>query len=154
MASTRIRPGHNDDTDWLYRLFRQTNRDFIETTWGWDELLQREAFFTNLPGNQFRILELDGDPAGGYHLARKSDPHQLWLEMILVKPDLQRRGYGTLMMQHIKDQARVLKLPVRLKVLRSNPALLFYRQQQFTSVQADVNSLKMEWPGDAWKSSE
>ncbi|MCP5349199.1 MAG: GNAT family N-acetyltransferase [Gammaproteobacteria bacterium] len=143
MSSALIRTGNNADTEWLYQLFRDTNRGFIDLTWGWEELLQREAFYANLPGSQFRVLSLDGNGIGGYHLARKAD--HLWLEMILVKPQFQRRGYGTLMMNEIGKQALEAQLPVRLNVLRINPARHFYLAQGFRTITEAKGSMKMEW---------
>lgn len=143
MPAANLKPGRSSDTQWLFELFRATNRDYIDSTWGWDELLQREAFFTNLPGTQFRILEFNGKSVGGYHLANKQD--HLWLEMILVDPACQRQGLGTLMMNELKERARAVGLPVRLSVLRANPALHFYTAQGFETVTEDQFSLKMQW---------
>lgn len=139
----RLRKGSSADNDWLFDLFRQTMREYIDQVWGWNEMFQREAFLTHLPGKAFQILELDGAKVGGYQLKDKSD--HLWLEMILLYPALQRQGYGSLMLEQMKRDAVRAGLPLRLACLRCNPAWEFYQKQEFRIYDEDVNSFMMVW---------
>jgi GNAT superfamily N-acetyltransferase len=65
--------------------------------------------------------------------------------MLLVKPEKQGRGLGTLMITAVQQQARQAGLPVRLSVLRVNPALEFYLTKNFAAIGEDKNTVKLEW---------
>ncbi len=117
--------------------------DFINAAWGWNELFQREGFRTNLPGKGFKILDQNEERVGGYHLQKKSD--HFWLEMILVRPEMQKKGYGALMMQDILSRAVSNDKPIRLSVLKNNPAKDFYLKYGFIIYAKDDHSCKMLW---------
>ena len=146
MLELTIRAGRKDDSDWLFKLFRESNKDFIDECWGWDEIFQFEAFNTVLPGRSFRILEKDGDAIGGYHLAAK--PEHFWLELILIEPGSQRQNYGSLLLDEAKQIARRSSQPILLSVLKINPAKYFYVANGFIETTSDKYSSKMEWRGE------
>jgi hypothetical protein len=129
MADLKLRKGLSSDDEWLFDLFRASMRDYIDVAWGWDELFQREGFKTNLPGSGFKILSLEGERIGGYHMQKKAD--HFWL--------------GALMMQDIMSQAIAVDIPVRLSVLINNPAKDFYLKYGFTIYAKDDHSIKMVW---------
>ncbi len=139
----QLRGGTPADETWLFELFRSTMQSYIAAAWGWEELLQREGFTTSLPAREFQILEQNGTAIGSYHL--KQHPDGLTLNMILVEPRWQRQGFGRIMMQTVQDRARELDLPVRLRVLQSNPAVHFHEHCGFTVVNRDDHSLEMRW---------
>ena len=143
MAALNTRAGCRDDTEWLYQLFKETNSGFIETSWGWDELLQRESFFSSLPGSGFTILEKDGEPVGGFNLVKKKD--HLWLELLIIKPQWQGKGFGTVLLDEAKSTAKKIGLPIKLSVLKNNPAADFYLEREFTVDSDDSKSIKMTW---------
>ena len=138
-----MRRGTHDDEEWLFQLFRQTMQDYIDRAWGWQELLQREGFVTSLPSAGFQILEVNSNPVGSYHITDKKD--RLELDMLLVEPLQQRRGYGTLMINQAKDHARQSQKPILLSVLKSNPALQFHLNSGFIQTAADEHSVRMCW---------
>lgn len=144
--STQLRSGTQADENWLFELFRSTMQSYIAAAWGWEELLQREGFVTSLPAREFQILEQDGLAIGSYHLTHS--PSVLTLNMILVEPDWQRQGYGTLMMQTVQEKARAQGLPIQLRVLQSNPAVQFHEHCGFSIVTRDNHSLEMRWSAD------
>lgn len=141
--SAQFRRGNADDEEWLFQLFRKTMQPYIAAAWGWEELLQREGFVTSLPARGFQVLEYSGARIGSYHVSRQ--PGHLLLDMILVEPDCQRQGFGSLMMRHLQEQARSLQLPVHLRVLRTNPAVAFHEQCGFSASGGDEHSLDMHW---------
>lgn len=137
-----MRQGEPADMDWLYQTFKRTMQSFIKETWGWDELLQEHSFYENLPAKSFSIATLDGD-VGALNLREKED--HLWLEMVLVLPDYQRQGIGRFMLEYAQRQARKAKKPLRLSVLKLNPARGFYRHMGFEQSDFDQWSYKMQW---------
>lgn len=138
-----FRQGQAEDSDWLFLLFRETMQDYIDDTWGWDELLQREGFLLSLPAKNFRILEFNSQAAGGYHITKKDD-HVL-LDMIIVKPEVQGNGLGRLMMNEIQEFSQKENKPIHLSVLKTNPAIQFHVVCGFQQVEEDNHSVKMVW---------
>lgn len=139
-----FRKGAVEDQDWLFELFRRTMQNYIDKAWGWDELLQREGFITSLPVRNFQILLCNNERVGSYHLTQRKD--HLLLDMILVAPERQREGFGHYLMERVKENSRTKGLPVRLSVLKTNPAVQFHLAAGFQLVEEDSHSFRMAWP--------
>lgn len=146
MRELRFRRAGKSDMDWLYQTFKLTMQDYIATTWGWDELIQHHSFHDNLPASSFTIASLEDFDIGAYSLLEKKD--HLWLEMVLVLPEKQNVGVGSLLLKHVQQRASEREQSVRLSVLKVNPALRFYERLGFTVTTEDQWSYKLEWqPG-------
>jgi GNAT superfamily N-acetyltransferase len=130
-----FRTAEIEEMDWAYQLFKEGLQQYIAQTWGWNELFQRHSFLANLPASSFVIITRDEDDVGGYCLKHKSD--HLYLEMLLLTASAQRKGIGTQVMKLLIAQANDRSLPIRLSVLRNNPAHLFYRQLGFDVIAED-----------------
>lgn len=143
MSRARFRKAARSDMDWLYATFKRTMQDFIEKTWGWNELFQQHGFLENLPPGSFVILRDSGEDVGACSIVEKSD--HLWLEMVLVVPEHQGRGLGGELVRHAQGFATQKRKPLRLSVLRINPAQHFYTHQGFTHYADDDWSLKLQW---------
>ncbi len=139
----RMRNGTSSDEDWLFELFRTTMQNYIDKAWGWDELLQREGFITSLPAKYFQILEANSVALGSYHLSDNDDHFSL--DIIMVDPNQQYRGYGTHMINEIRNSCSNANKPVELSVLKTNPAVAFHRASGFQQVQEDEHSIRMRW---------
>jgi GNAT superfamily N-acetyltransferase len=142
MNSIRFRKATRADMDWLYQTFKLTMQDYIQQTWGWDELLQQHAFHDNLPASSFTIASHKGVDIGAYSVQEKSD--HLWLEMVLVLPDLQNQGLGSTLLRRAQENAAAKHKPLRLSVLKVNPAQRFYKRLGFQETGEDTWSFKME----------
>ena len=138
-----MRKGEPADMDWLYKTFKRTMQSFINQTWGWDELLQEHSFYENLPAKSFAIATIDEHDFGALNLREKTD--HLWLEMVLVLPDYQGQGFGRLMLEYAQRQSHKAQKPLRLSVLKLNPAHGFYRHMGFEQSAFDQWSYKMQW---------
>ena len=140
-----LRRGDTADQDWLFDLFRLTMQNYIDKAWGWDELLQREGFITSLPARNFQILQCENERVGSFHLTEKAE--YILLDMILVVPAEQRRGYGRYMMQQVKQRSVSSGRPLRLGVLKTNPAVHFHLASGFEQIGEDAHSYQMAWSG-------
>lgn len=138
-----FRKGEALDQEWLFELFRSTMQEYIEHAWGWDEQIQSAGFKTALPWKSFQILMNENNPAGGYHVSEKDD--LLVLDMILVKPESHRKGFGTYMMERIKHSALDRGKHLELNVLHTNPAVEFHRFAGFKDISRDSKSIRMRW---------
>lgn len=139
----KLREGGEADMPWLYETFKLTMQEFIDRTWGWDELMQSHSFADNLPAKTFAIASVSDIDVGALNLREKSD--HLWLEMVLVLPEYQGNGYGRQLLEHAQKLARNSNKPLRLSVLKLNPAQQFYQKMGFEQSSADQWSVKMQW---------
>lgn len=139
----QLRTATKDDIEWLYDTFKSTMRDYIEQTWGWDEVMQRHSFEQNLPPASFLIASIGNEDIGAYSVFEKRD--HLWLEIALIVADKQRAGFGRLLLLEIQQRASAIQKPIRLNVLKINPALQFYERIGFVIEGQDQWSFKMFW---------
>lgn len=140
------RKAEMEEMDWAYQLFKFGMQQYIEETWGWNELFQRHSFLVNLPASSFMIARVDDEDIGGYCVKNKTD--HLYLEMLLLAPHKQRQGLGTRIMHHVMLQAEQQGLPVQLSVLKNNPAHHFYRGLGFKVYAEDNFRYKMSSTGN------
>lgn len=138
-----MRQGQPTDMGWLFQTFKHTMKDFISETWGWDELIQEHSFYENLPAKSFAIATLDGHDAGALNLREKTD--HLWLEMVLVLPEFQGKKIGRSILEYAQRKACKSQKPLRLRVLKINPAHNFYRHMGFEQNGFDQWSYNMQW---------
>lgn len=116
-----LRAVTEEDYAWLWALKRQTMQPYVEETWGgWDEAAQ-EGFFREhfVPANM-RVITVGGRDAGLLHIEREATV--MFLANIQILPEFQNRGLGTAVVRIVLDDARARGMPVRLQVLKTNPA--------------------------------
>ena len=139
----QIRHGTQSDENWLYQLYCLTLRAPIEKTWGWDEQFQRNGFKSNLAPEKFNIIVVNGVDTGAY-LVNEEEDH-LWIEMLLIQPDMQRQGIGTKILQLLKVESQRRQKPIKLSAIKVNPAIQFYRRLGFVVYEEDDAFFKMQW---------
>lgn len=143
MIRLHYRQAESRDMPWAYTLFRDNLRIYIEQTWGWDEIFQRHSFDMNLPARAWQIASQQEDDVGAY--CRKDRGDHLHLAMLLVTTDWQRRGIGTQIIRDIQQQATARSTPLRLNVLKCNPAHSFYLANGFTVEDQDADRFRFYW---------
>lgn len=129
MNTLSYRKANAADMDWAYQLFKKGLQTYIDRTWGWNELFQHHSFMENIPPTHFTIVSAAGQDVGGYFL--KPFESHLYLDMLLIKPEHQNCGYGTQIIRHLQQRANQQQLPIKLSVLKVNPALRFYHRLEF-----------------------
>lgn len=126
-----LRPASDTDADWLWALKRATMQGYVAQTWGrWDEAEQAERFRQTFLPEQVQIIVVDGRDAGLLHVERS--PDEIFVANLQVAPEFQRRSLGTCVMQALMAEARDRCVPLRLQVLKVNPASRLYERLGFT----------------------
>ena len=143
MRSYQIRNGEQRDQEWLYDLYCKTMKPRIEATWGWNESFQRIGFCENLNPTRWKIISSDNEEVGGFVLTQ-NDGH-FWLEMIIVKPEYQRKGIGKRIIKYLQDIARKKPFPLKLSVIKANPVKPFYLKLGFKQFDDDGAFYKLVW---------
>jgi GNAT superfamily N-acetyltransferase len=125
-----LRSACQDDYDFLYRLLVQTMKLYVEQTWGWDEAYQQERFRQKFDPAAYQIILIDGHDVGALAVERRAT--EMFLAEIQLLPEYQRRGLGTAVVQDIVAAALRDGLPMKLQVLKVNPARRLYERLGFT----------------------
>ena len=124
-----LRPATAGDYDFIYKVKTTTLREYIAQTWGWNEVDQQARFGALFDPAQWQVVQLDGRDIGVLCLEREEGG--LFLANIEILPPFQNRGIGTRIIEDILASARRDCLPVRLQVLKVNPARRLYERLGF-----------------------
>ena len=143
MPVVSLRPAIADDAEFAYRTTRDTMREYVLATWGaWNEEEVRQRSSENIAAGLTQIIEL-GHTAIGIHVVER-EPDAIRLLQIFILPEYQRRGIGSHLIERLLAEARSARLPLRLRVLRVNPACALYQRMGFNVVEATPERYFME----------
>ena len=150
------RPATAEDDDFLWRLYVST-RDAEIASLGWPAA-QQEAFLkmqyrarsgsysAMYPGAERQIVTDHGAPAGAVMVARNS--REIRLVDIAFLPPFRNRGYGADEIRMLIRESDQTSLPLRLSVMRANPAIRLYQRLGFIPVAEDGMYIEMEYRPD------
>jgi ribosomal protein S18 acetylase RimI-like enzyme len=142
LENLELRDATERDFDFLYQVHRETLRPYVRDAEAWDETWQLENFrkyFT--PDNQ-RILHSSGTDIGSISVDDHGD--YLFLENIALLPAYRGRGIGKMLIEETLANASQRGIPVRLNVLKVNPAWKLYRKLGFQTTREDGHRYFME----------
>jgi GNAT superfamily N-acetyltransferase len=140
----RLRAATADDADFLYTLSDLTLRPHLESLgkrWSVAGMRAKCDADAMLPGQ--RIVQVDGADCGSF--CTEPADGALWLRALILLSAWQRQGIGAQLMQQVLDRGRALGVPVRLHVVRTNPARAFYERAGFEVEAEDDVHLTMRW---------
>ena len=123
------------DFDFLFELHRQTIGPYVEQTWGWDEVWQRNYFKQHFMSRSCEVIELQDIQIGCIRIEDREE--FVLLDYIAIMPEHQRVGLGTRLVRTVLKRAAHRGVPVRLNVLRVNPAKALYERLGFETIDAD-----------------
>ena len=93
--------------------------DYVSQTWGeWNESEQVAKHRQNYDPSTHELV-LVGESVAGL-VATEVEPTHVWLVKLYLLPEFRCRGLGTALLEEVKTRARLLRKPVRLRVLRVN----------------------------------
>ncbi|HTW64020.1 MAG TPA: GNAT family N-acetyltransferase [Bryobacteraceae bacterium] len=118
-----------EDREFLWWLHRETMREYVDKTWGWDETFQRSKFDQNFDPLPLLIIQKDSEPIGYICVGRPGD--EIFLAAIEIVPAEQNQGIASQLINEILDEADRSQLPVNLQVLKVNPARRLYERLGF-----------------------
>jgi len=150
--SITLRPVINGDQEFLFEVYACTRRDEV-SAWGWDPA-QQDAFLRMQFTAQSRSLEMshenvshdiildEGEPIGRLLVTRKSE--EIRLIDIALLPAARGRGIGATLIRNLLDEGDSRDLPVRLEVVKGNPATLLYERLGFVKTGENDFRIQME----------
>lgn len=137
-----LRPATPGDYDFLYELHRAALGPYIAATWGWDEPWQRRTFRRHLESPRQIVIE-EAKRIGSLSLIRRRDCD--YLAYLALLPAHHGRGLGTRLIARLMVRAEARGLPLRLRVLKVNPARRLYDRLGFAVTGEDAVSWVMQW---------
>jgi ribosomal protein S18 acetylase RimI-like enzyme len=151
------RPAIPDDKGFFFQLYAGTREQEL-AAFGWSDQ-QKQAFLqmqfnaqqrwyeAAYPQAEWRIVMLEGKPVGRTIVERGQAGATL--VDIALMPESRGAGLGTRLIEELLEHCRAEGIPVRLQVLKTNPAQRLYQRLGFRTVGEDQLYLQMEWrPGD------
>lgn len=144
MDSPTLRQASPSDSEFAYRAKRAAFREYVEQVWGWDDDEQRQLHEQRFAAQDFRVINVAGTDVG--IMATVVEPDCVKLNQLFLLPEHQSKGNGSKCMALIMDEARRLRLPLRLRVLKVNPrALVFYQRLGFVRNGGTDTHVLMQW---------
>lgn len=145
MPKYTLRQATDADYEFLYRLHVAAMKDLVARVWGWDDARQEQFFADHFDPAPSRIIVVDGEDAGV--VAVVWGEADAFLASIEILPEYQGRGLGTAIIRHIIAAAEARGLPVRLRVLKINPARRLYERLGFVITgETETHSLMARLP--------
>ena len=130
MSPITLRKADEDDAEFAYEVVKVTMRDYAIQTWGvWLDEESRQDAIKQSKSGRIEIIEIQDDRAG--ILLVETDNKQMAIEQFYILPEFQNKGIGTKILSDLKNAALELRIPLKLSVLRVNPAKEFYAKNGF-----------------------
>ena len=130
MDDLTLRPSSAADAEFIYALNELTLRPHVEAmSRKWAGAKMRDKCANDAVDPNTRIVSFEGIDCGVYTLEIKFD--EIFLHSMLLEPGSQRRGIGRHLLQQALEEAETRRLPIRLFVMRANPAKGYYERFGF-----------------------
>jgi len=128
----------NNDLEFLWKLHNLALKDYVAQTWDWDEDWQRLDFTEKFNPADGKIIVVVGVDAGFWRTIERET--ETLLVSIRILPEFQNRGVGTKIIKNLLNES---KNPVRLQVLKVNPAHRLYERLGFKIFDETETHFKM-----------
>jgi ribosomal protein S18 acetylase RimI-like enzyme len=139
-----LRPASPDDFPFLWWLHCHSIRPWVEALWGWDEHWQAQYFSDKIDTEKLEIIEIEAEPIGCLWVERHHD--HIHLDLVEIAPEFQGRGLGTKLIEGLIVESDGRGVPIRLRVLTTNPAKALYERLGFRVVKQTAERYWMERP--------
>jgi ribosomal protein S18 acetylase RimI-like enzyme len=133
LSSIDFRRATENDFDFLYALHVATMKEYVDKTWGWNDVFQETTFRKRYIPAELQIITCDGKDMGMLSIEERED--DVFLRAIEVHPDYQNKGVATSIIHTIIADGIQKKKPVRLYVLKANPAKRLYDRLGFSIIE-------------------
>lgn len=147
-----LRPYRVEDQEFLFRLYASTRQHEI-AGFGWPEAQQQAFLRMQFTAQQLwyesaygeaehQIIERDGMAIGRLLALRRAGA--VLLVDIALLPDHRGQGIGAELIGQLAQQCHQEKVPLRLQVMKGNPALRLYQRLGFSKTGEDQMYIQME----------
>ena len=134
-----------EDLDLIREIRFSGLRPYVEEIWGWNPEEQEQRFLANFSLEQNQIIRHDGRDVGVLEMEERE--RVLCLAIVCIADPFRSKGLGEAVVRGVLELGEKLKKPVRLRVLRPNPAQRLYERLGFKTVEESETHLTMEAGG-------
>ena len=127
-----------EDLEWLDLFYESMMRPYVELTHEWDSTKFREYFDPNI----IEVIQVDGIDIGMLKVEERDN--YIYLGDIQIDRAYQNKGIGTKLIKRVIESASIANKPIRLRVLKGNPAKDLYLRLGFREIQTLENCYMME----------
>lgn len=113
-----IRPATDADRDFAFQAWKAAMQQYVEATWGWDEVSQRQRQREEFEPAAYQIVEVAGQSAGTLITKHRSD--HLYLSGIYLLPEHQGQGIGSHLLTSLLTESQSQGKQIHLRVLKVN----------------------------------
>ena len=144
MEEVSLRPIRDEDREFLFRVYAGTRAEELAQVADWTPE-QKEAFLRMQFDAQhayyqehyrtadFQVVLAEGEPVGRLYLDRWEAEHRI--VDIAILPEHRNRGFGTVLLREILEEADLAGKPVSIHVEIHNPARKLYDRLGFVRVE-------------------
>jgi ribosomal protein S18 acetylase RimI-like enzyme len=147
-----LRPTRPDDQDFLFKLYASTRLHEI-AGFGWPEAQQemflrmqfnaQQRWYESMYGKaEHQVVEQNGQPIGRLMVVWDKD-FALLVDIALLA-EYRGKGIGGELVRELIQQCGRTRIPLRLQVLKTNPALRLYERLRFIRTGEDQMYIQME----------
>jgi len=127
------------DKEWLEPFYESLMRPYVEKTHEWDETLFDKYF----EPEKVSIIQVNGIDIGMFKVEYFED--YIYLADIQISEGYQGKGIGSTIIQTLIKKSQKTNLPIRLKVLKVNPARHLYEKLGFQLSEEQNYSVVLEY---------
>jgi ribosomal protein S18 acetylase RimI-like enzyme len=139
-----LRASRSADANLFYNVTEQTMRAHVLAARGtWDEVRTRRESVEDSANPNASIILVDAVEAGILLVERQS--HEIHLRTLYLLPRYQGQGIGSTLVSALQKEAVTRCLPLRLQVLKVNPAKHFYERLGFSVLEETEYFLYMQY---------
>jgi ribosomal protein S18 acetylase RimI-like enzyme len=142
MTDIGLRSTSSADSEFVYQTKKAALGKYIAETWGWEEQYQRQYHTKDFHPSAIQIVTLEDKDVGWVVVTRSDD--QIQISELYILPEYQRRRIGSHLVSKLLEEAREKHIPVKLGVLKVNPARHFYEKLGFGVVGETETHYQME----------
>ena len=132
-----------DDHEFIYDVKKQALGPYINRVWGWNEGFQLAIHRKEFDPSRLLVVTVADHKAGIIEVI--SNTSCIVLNKLYLQPEYQRQGIGTHLISCILMQAQQRDVPVRLQVLKCNPAQKLYKRLGFVKIKECETHIRMEY---------
>jgi ribosomal protein S18 acetylase RimI-like enzyme len=127
-----LRQAKAKDFEFLWNLHKATMKSYVKQIWGWDDEFQEEYFKNRFHYKDNQLILLDKEPIGAIEIHDRE--RELFIATFEITPKFQNKGIGSTVLERIINTSDNKQKPLKLQVLKVNPAKRFYKRYGFKIV--------------------
>ena len=138
-----VRKASLDDLPAMMEIGHEGLRPHIEALRGWDSVREEQGFREHFDPSYIEIIQVGVEDAGYIKLETHSD--HVYIDGIYIGRGFRSKGLGTQMLSDRMQDFSDSGLPLRLRVLRTNPAKGLYEHLGFKVIDHSDDAFVLEY---------